>query len=207
MWGLLWAKNRYENVLVKRRPYVSIHKMAAEHRVGKRGELKMGRSKFPGKPSKCLNRRRVNLLNCQLPEDNEASQAAENICLGLTVFNQTFGDSEQVRKLASITRLYLISPYFASFPGPEKLLVVCCIFCAHGLCIIETTWWIWRFVFVQGRAWTRLVFGHERPSEMPKLNVCLFLGLFLVISRIFACRNWRGYGGSSPATEGSWGGV
>ncbi|KAL0275515.1 UNVERIFIED_CONTAM: hypothetical protein PYX00_003341 [Menopon gallinae] len=56
----------------------------------------MGRSKFPGKPSKIGNRKRVNLSSCALPEENESSKAAENIYLGLSMFNEAFGDNEMV---------------------------------------------------------------------------------------------------------------
>lgn len=72
--------------------------MAADRLMAERGivEIKMGKSKFPGKPSKIGNRKRVNLSSCALPEDNDSSKAAKNIYLGLSVFNETFGDNEMV---------------------------------------------------------------------------------------------------------------
>jgi len=70
--------------------------MAGANRSLERRELKMGRSKFPGKPVKYINKRRVNLKNCDLPNHNEGSIAAENICNGMRVFNKTFGDREFV---------------------------------------------------------------------------------------------------------------
>lgn len=73
--------------------------MAGEHRSLDRRDTKMGRSKFPGKPSKVLNKRRVNLINCDRPEHNESSLAAESISANYGVFNTTFGDNEQVRKV------------------------------------------------------------------------------------------------------------
>lgn len=78
--------------------------MAAECSLSERRivEIKMGKSKFPGKPSKIGNRKRVNLSSCSLPEENESSKAAENIYLGLSMFNEAFGDNEMVMMLASI---------------------------------------------------------------------------------------------------------
>ncbi|KAK6641150.1 hypothetical protein RUM44_012859 [Polyplax serrata] len=72
--------------------------MAADRPLVERGfvEIKMGRSKFPGKPSKIGNRKRVNLSSCSLPEENDSSKAAKNIYLGLSVFNEIFGDNEMV---------------------------------------------------------------------------------------------------------------
>lgn len=41
----------------------------------------MGRSKFPGKPSKHVNRQRVNVLS--RPQNTPKLVIAENICIGL----------------------------------------------------------------------------------------------------------------------------
>jgi histone-lysine N-methyltransferase MLL1 len=51
--------------------------------------------KFPGKPSKIVNRKRVNASKCSPYQENDSIKAAENIYFGLAVFNETFG-SEQV---------------------------------------------------------------------------------------------------------------
>ncbi|KAK3925865.1 Histone-lysine N-methyltransferase trithorax [Frankliniella fusca] len=56
----------------------------------------MVRSKFPGKPSKIVNRKVVKSKKFCALHDNESSKAAENISYGLAVFNETFGDHEQV---------------------------------------------------------------------------------------------------------------
>lgn len=56
----------------------------------------MVRSKFPGKPSKIVNRKVVKSKKYCALHDNESSKAAENISYGLAVFNETFGDHEQV---------------------------------------------------------------------------------------------------------------
>lgn len=72
---------------------MAAHRPLSERRIA---ENKMGRSKFPGKPSKIGNRKRVNLSSFSLPEDNDSSKAAEKIYLGLSHFNETFGDNEMV---------------------------------------------------------------------------------------------------------------
>lgn len=83
--------------------------MAGEHRSLDRRDLKMGRSKFPGKPSKVLNKRRVNLVNCDRPLHNDSSLAAESISANYGVFNTTFGDNEQVMKdFPCYSRLFCI---------------------------------------------------------------------------------------------------
>lgn len=56
----------------------------------------MVRSKFPGKPSKIVNRKVVKSSKYSVLHDNESSKAAESISYGLAVFNETFGDHEQV---------------------------------------------------------------------------------------------------------------
>lgn len=51
--------------------------------------------KFPGKPSKIVNRKRVKASKCSPSQENDSVKAAENIYFGLAVFNEAFG-SEQV---------------------------------------------------------------------------------------------------------------
>lgn len=62
----------------------------------------MVRSKFPGKPSKIVNRKVVKSCKYSVLHDNESSKAAQNISYGLAVFNETFGDHEQVRLLCDM---------------------------------------------------------------------------------------------------------
>nr|CAD7257816.1 unnamed protein product [Timema shepardi] len=52
--------------------------------------------KFPGKPSKTLNRKRVKVENCPVSQENDSLKAAENIYLRLAVFNEIFGNDKQV---------------------------------------------------------------------------------------------------------------
>ncbi|GFG33740.1 hypothetical protein Cfor_05481 [Coptotermes formosanus] len=51
--------------------------------------------KFPGKPSKIVNKKRVKASKCSQFQENDSVKAAENIYFGLAVFNEAFG-SEQV---------------------------------------------------------------------------------------------------------------
>nr|CAD7591676.1 unnamed protein product [Timema genevievae] len=51
--------------------------------------------KFPGKPSKTLNRKRVKVENCPVSQENDSLKAAENIYLRLAVFNEIFGNDKQ----------------------------------------------------------------------------------------------------------------
>jgi len=55
----------------------------------------MNMGKFPGKPSKIVNKKRVKASKCSPFQENDSIKAAENIYFGLTVFNEAFG-SEQV---------------------------------------------------------------------------------------------------------------
>ncbi|XP_075227822.1 histone lysine N-methyltransferase trithorax [Lycorma delicatula] len=55
----------------------------------------MVKSKFPGKPSKFNNRKLVNVSNAaNSTQENESARAAEFICYGLSVFNETFGPDD-----------------------------------------------------------------------------------------------------------------
>jgi len=55
----------------------------------------MNMGKFPGKPSKIVNKKRIKASKCSPFQENDSVKAAENIYFGLTVFNEAFG-SEQV---------------------------------------------------------------------------------------------------------------
>ncbi|KAJ9596871.1 hypothetical protein L9F63_012127, partial [Diploptera punctata] len=59
------------------------------------GVTAMNMGKFPGKPSKIVNRKRVKASKCSSSQENDSVKAAENIYFGLAVFNEAFG-SEQV---------------------------------------------------------------------------------------------------------------
>ncbi|XP_049955301.1 histone-lysine N-methyltransferase trithorax [Schistocerca serialis cubense] len=52
--------------------------------------------KFPGKPSKTSTRKRIKVSECVTELVNESVRAAQVIYYGLTVFNETFGNEEQV---------------------------------------------------------------------------------------------------------------
>ncbi|GLH00709.1 Histone-lysine N-methyltransferase trithorax [Gryllus bimaculatus] len=52
--------------------------------------------KFPGKPSKIVNRKRIKVSKCSSVREDDSVKAAETIYYGLAVFNETFGNEEQV---------------------------------------------------------------------------------------------------------------
>lgn len=57
----------------------------------------MGRSRFPGKPSKAATRKRIKVLGQPETAQTDPVTVAETIYLGLSLFNETFGDNEKVR--------------------------------------------------------------------------------------------------------------
>ncbi|XP_063233584.1 histone-lysine N-methyltransferase trithorax [Bacillus rossius redtenbacheri] len=52
--------------------------------------------KFPGKPSKFVNKKRIQVAKCGSEKDNNSAKNAENIYNGLAVFYEVFGSDEQV---------------------------------------------------------------------------------------------------------------
>lgn len=67
----------------------------------------MVKSKFPGKPSKLVQRTLVSAFSVTVPSC-DTSTITENVCYGLSVFENAFGDEEDVSSLlkcASVTVL------------------------------------------------------------------------------------------------------
>lgn len=56
----------------------------------------MTRSKFPGKPSKLVNRRRINVTDQLSSHADISERVAEEICYRLAAFEKEFGGLEQV---------------------------------------------------------------------------------------------------------------
>lgn len=73
----------------------------------------MGRSKFPGKPPKTATRKRIKVLGQSEAAQGDPVTVAENIYYGLSLFNETFGDNEKVRRERRIVRLFVVwrSPF------------------------------------------------------------------------------------------------
>lgn len=55
--------------------------------------------KFPGKPSKFANRKRIHILKCSTSQENESIRAAEKIYLGLSIFKEKFGRDDEVIRI------------------------------------------------------------------------------------------------------------
>lgn len=68
----------------------------------------MVKSKFPGKPSKIIQRSLVRAYSVTVTSC-DSSVVSEEVFLGLSVFDQTFGAKDEVQIIPSLTIFCLLS--------------------------------------------------------------------------------------------------
>lgn len=83
---------------------------------GRSSQNKMGRSRFPGKPHKFHNRKRISVLLDTVIDDNEFTSVTGGSNVSVTCFSETFVGESVVSLLASLATVFLLHSYlFISF--------------------------------------------------------------------------------------------